>query len=101
MIVDFAVEGDEKALIERRLRLRAMRRVHDPQAARAHRDIVSERDERIGNVAPMQHAGDQTADSRFGAIPIDGHRYTAHAAPVRATCTWIGSGVNGYVAKNQ
>ena len=91
MIVNFAVERDEKALIERRLRLRAVRRVHNPQATRAHRDVVSDHDKRIGNVSAMQHARDQTADSRFGAIPIDGNRYTAHAAPVRATCTWIGS----------
>ena len=86
MIVDFAIEGDEKALIERRLRLHAMCRIHDPQATRAHRDIVSDHDKWIGNVSSMQHARDQTLDSRFGAIPIDGNRYTAHDAPEIAKC---------------
>ena len=81
MIVDFAVEGDEKALVERRLRLHAMCRIHDPQATRAHRDIVSDHDKRIGNVSSMQHARNQTLDSRLGAIPINGNRDSAHHAP--------------------
>ncbi len=90
MIVDFAIKGDEKALIERRLRLHAMCRIHNPQAARTHRDIVSDRDKRIGNVSAMQHACDQTLDSRFAAIPIDGHRYPAHAALKNNDCTETG-----------
>ena len=91
VIVDFAVEGDEKAFIERRLRLHAMCRIDNPQAARAHRDIVSDRDKWIGNVTSMQHARDQTPDGRFAAIPIDGNRYTAHAAPENADGTSVDS----------
>ena len=81
MIVDFAIKRDEKALIERRLRLRAVCRIDNAQATRAHRDIVSDHDKRIGNVSSVQHARDQTPDSRFAAIPIDGNRYAAHDAP--------------------
>ena len=81
MIVDFAIKRDEKAIIERRLRLRAVCRIDNAQAARAHRGIISDHDKWIGNVSSMQHARDQTPDGRFGAIPIDGNRYTAHGAP--------------------
>ncbi len=45
--------------------------------------FVADRDEWIGNVSSMQHARDQTPDGRFGVIPIDGHRYSAHTAPER------------------
>ena len=78
MIVDFAVKRDEKSPVEGRLRLHAMRRIHNPQAARAHCDVVSDHDNRIGNVTSMQHACDQAPDRRVGAIPIDGNRDTAH-----------------------
>ena len=81
MIVDFAVERDEEAAVEGRLRLRAMGRIDDAQATRAHRGVIADRDKRIGNVAAMQHARDQTLDRRFSAIPIDGNRYAAHELP--------------------
>jgi hypothetical protein len=80
MIVDFAVKRDEKTLIERRLRLHAMCGIDNAQATRAHRNIVSDHDKWIGNVSSVQHARDQTPDCRFGVIPIDGDRYTAHDA---------------------
>ncbi len=58
-----------------------MGRIHNPQAARAHCGIVSDHDKWIGDVASMQHACDQALDSRFGAIPINGNRDSAHHAP--------------------
>jgi hypothetical protein len=61
-----------------------MRCIHNPQAARAHRDIVADADERIGDVTSMQHTRNQRPDSRFGAIPIDRDRNTAHLAPENA-----------------
>src|SRR5581483_4385190 len=56
-------------------------------AARAHGDLVSDRHDRIGHVAPMQHAGDQAPDSRLRAIPADGYRKPAHIRnrPTNAT----------------
>jgi hypothetical protein len=53
-------------------------RVHDLEATRAHCGIAADRDDWIGHVASMQHSGDQTLDYRFGAVPVDGNRYTAH-----------------------
>ena len=88
MIVDFAIKRDEKAIIERRLRLRAVCRIDNAQTARAHRGILSDHDEWIGNVSSMQHARDQTPDGRSGVIPIDGHRYSAHTAP-EPNSTWL------------
>ncbi len=81
MIVDFAVKRDEKALVERGLRLRAKRRIHNPQTPRAHRDVASDPHKRVSHVSAMQHSPDKTPNRGFGAIPIDGHRYTAHDAP--------------------
>jgi len=81
MIVNFAIGRDEKTLVERRLRLGAKWRVHDPEAARAHRDIISDHNKRIDDVTSMQHAGDQTPHNCIGAIPIDGNRDPTHLAP--------------------
>ena len=81
VIVDFAIEGDEEAVVERRLRLTAVLRVDDAQAARAHGGVLADGDQRIGDVAPMQQPRDQTLDRRFSAIPIDGYRNAAHIAP--------------------
>ena len=81
VIVDFAVEGDEKAVVERRLRLPAVLRIDDAQAARTQGGVRGDGDQRIGDVATMQQPRDQTLDRRFSAIPIDGHRYAAHFAP--------------------
>jgi hypothetical protein len=81
VIVDLAVKSDEKPTIEGRLWLHAMRRVHDSQAARTHRDAAANHDQRIGNVASVQHALDQALHRRFSAIPADGNRYSAHLAP--------------------
>ena len=83
VIVDFAVEGDEEAVVEGRFRLRAVLRIDDAQAARAHRGVGADGDQRIGDVAAMQQPRDQTLDRRFSAIPIDGHRNAAHVAPRR------------------
>lgn len=86
MIIYFAVQGDEKALIEGGLRLRAMYGIDDPQTARTHRDFVPDRNKWISNISAMQHARDQKPNGRFGAMPIDGYRYTAHLAPEIASC---------------
>jgi hypothetical protein len=63
-----------------------MCRIHDPQATRAHRSIVSDRDKWIGNVSSMQHSRDQTLDSWRCSIPIDRNCYTTHDAPKIAKC---------------
>jgi hypothetical protein len=76
-----------KALIERGLRLRAMRCIHNPQTPRAHRNAAADTYQRVGNVSAMQHAGDQAPDSRFDATPIDGDRYAAHHAPETKSAT--------------
>jgi hypothetical protein len=69
-----------------------MCRIHNPQATRAHRDVVSDHNKRIGNISSMQQARNQIPDGRFGAIPIDGDRYSAHLAPDNANIVKINVG---------
>jgi hypothetical protein len=40
----------------------------------------------------MQQARNQIPDGRFGAIPIDGDRYSAHLAPDNANIVKINVG---------
>jgi hypothetical protein len=87
VIVDFTVERDEKAIVERRFRLRAVRSIDNAQTARAHRGIISDHHKWVGDVASMQHARDQKLDRFFSAIPIDGNRYAAHIAPEKTDAT--------------
>jgi hypothetical protein len=59
IVVDFAVEGDRKALIERNLRLDAVLGIDDPQAARSHGSIFAKNCNGVGNVTAMQNTFDE------------------------------------------
>ena len=91
MIVDLAVERHQDAAVGRELRLHPVLGVDDAQAAGAEGDGGGDGDHRIGHVAAMQDAADQTGDDPLGVRPVHGHRNSAHprrSCPLRILNDW-------------
>ena len=78
VIVDFAVEGNQKPAVEGGLGLHAIVAVDDAQPPRAHRGVLVRTDQGIGDVAAMPDAGDHLLDDKIRILPIDCRRYAAH-----------------------